>query len=365
MPAGLGPNGPTPTAEPDDRGHRTDTDTRPFDEGDADDWDRFVQSCPSATVFHRLAWSDSVYRSYGHRPLHQIARAGGRIVGVLPLFLVKSVFVGRVLVSVPYATYGGIAADSEDAAEALLKTAQDLCEQMRGEYLELRHRDGNNLALPEIDRYDTFRKVLPAKAEDVLPSLPRKTRAAARKGLNSLSVSFGPEYLDAIYDLYAVTLKRLGSPNYRRRLFHELRDAYGDDCVCLAVKDGNDVVAGVISYVFRDEIVPYFSGSLPEAMQKNANNVMYLRLMEYAIDRGLKRFDFNRTRRDNHGPHAFKRYHGFEPAPLRYQISLNKAKTLPNLSPSNSKFAMAGRLWRKMPIWLTRPAGARITKWIP
>ena len=338
---------------------------RPYEQADADSWESYVQSQPSATVFHRLAWSRAVEKAYGHRPLHLTAWTGERMVGVLPLFLVKSIFVGRVLVSVPYATYGGILADSDEVTAAMLSGAEDLCGRLNVEYLELRHREANSLGLPEIDRYDTFRKQLSSSRDEVLPSLPRKTRAAARKGLKLLDASFAPELLDTIYGLYALTLRRLGSPNYRRRFFRELQNTYGDDCVCLVVSDHRKPVAGVISYIFRDEIVPYFSGSLSRGMQKNANNVMYLKLMEYAVERGLKWFDFNRTRRDNRGPHAFKRNHGFEPVALHYQILLNKARELPNLSPSSGKFALAARIWKKLPLWFTRLAGQRITKWIP
>lgn len=323
---------------------------------------------PTGTVFHKLAWSRAVEAAYGHEPLHLVAWHEGRVCGVLPLFLVKSLLVGRVLVSVPYATYGGILADSDPAAAMLLTHGQQLSREFGVQYLELRHREPNGLGLPEIDRYDTFRKQLPERAEEVLPSLPKKTRAAARNGLKLLgedAVVFGPEWLDAVYELYSSTLRRLGSPNYSRRLFGLLQQQYGDDCVCAIVRDGQVPVAGVVSYVFRDEIVPYFCGSTDVGMLKNANNVLYLRLMEYAIRRGLRWFDFNRTRRDNTGPYGFKRHHGFEPAPLHYQICLNRAKALPNLSPSNSKYALAGRLWRKLPLGLTRLAGARIAKWIP
>ncbi len=337
----------------------------PYAESHAEAWQKYVYAHPSATVFHMMDWSRAVEKTYGHRPMHLTAWSGDRLVGVLPLFLIKSIFVGRVLVSVPYATYGGILADSDEVTNSLLAAAENLSAELNAEYLELRHRDENNLNLPEIDRYDTFRKRLPDNPEDVLPSLPKKTRAAARKGLKILTVEISPDLLDLVYDLYSFTMRRLGSPNFKRRLFQELQSGYGEDCVCLVVKDGAKPVAGVISYVFRDEIVPYFSGSLPEGMLKNANNVMYLKLMEYAVERGLRWFDFNRTRRDNRGPHAFKRYHGFEPSPLHYQISLNKAEQLPNLSPSNRKFALAGRVWRKLPLWLTRNAGGRITKWIP
>jgi FemAB-related protein (PEP-CTERM system-associated) len=341
---------------------------RPYQATDAAAWDAFVLSQPQGTVFHLLKWSAAVEATYGHRPCHLVAWSGDHMVGVLPLFVVKSIFVGKVLVSVPYATYGGIVAESPEAAQALLEAAQELCRLENVNYLELRHREERPLDLPVIDRYDTFRKELPATAEEILPSFPRKTRAAARKGLDMLgedAATTGPELLDTIYDLYAVTLRRLGSPNYSRRLFHELQRAYGDDCVCMLVRDAGKPMAGVISFAFRDELVPYFSGSLDEGMLKNVNNVMYLRLMEFAANKGVKWFDFNRTRRDNHGPHAFKRYHGFEPAPLHYQIYLNKSGKAPNLSPSNKKFALAGKVWQRLPLGVTQRAGSVISKWIP
>jgi len=342
--------------------------TRLYADADAAAWDAYVQAHPSSTVFHRRAWSEAVAEAYGHRPMHVTAWSAGRLAGVLPLFEVKSLIAGRVLVSVPYATYGGVVADSREATVALVEFAECLCRERGAKYLELRHRESRDLDLPVIDRYDTFRKRLPERPEDVLPSLPRKTRTAVRRSIKALgpgAVRFGPHLLDVVYDLYALTLKRLGSPNYSRRFFHALGRRYGDDCVCLVVEDGGVPVSGVISFLWRDEIVPYFSGSLPEGTEKRANNLMYLRLMEWAAERGIRWFDFNRTRRDNHGPYDFKRHHGFEPTPLHYNVYVRNGDELPNLSPSNRKFALAGRVWQKLPLWLTRPAGARITKWIP
>lgn len=337
-------------------------------DGDHDAWEKYVLTHPSGTVFHRLQWSKAVARVYGHRPYHLTAWENNRLIGVLPMFLVKSVFVHRVLISVPYATYGGILADSPRIAATLLDFAKRLCGELSVRYLELRHRDPSGLDLPEMGRYDTFRKPLPPRPEDVLHHLPRKARAAARAGLRDLGedcTTISPDLLDTVYDLYACTLRRLGSPNYKRKLFHALQDEYGADCVSLVVWNHGRAVAGVVSFIFRDEIIPYFSGSLPQGMATNANNVMYLRLMEYAAGRKLRWFDFNRTRRDNRGPYDFKRHHGFEPAPLHYQVLLGRADKMPDLTPSNRKFVLAGRMWRRIPLWLTRTAGARITKWIP
>jgi len=341
---------------------------RPLRPEDRQQWQAYVCRHPRATVFHQRQWLEAVAHTYRHSPFHLVARQANHVVGVLPLFLVKSLFVGRVLISVPYATYGGILAETPEITAKLAYKAKTLCKELNVNYLELRHRDPNGLNLPEIDRYDTFRKELPRRLEEVPTHLPRKARAAARKGLREMGedcTTFGGDLLEIVYDLYARTLRRLGSPSYSLQLFHALRREFGNDCLCTVVWDHGKPVAGVVSFIFRDEIVPYFSGSTKRGAARGANNVMYLRLMEWAVERRLRWFDFNRTRRDNPGPHAFKRHHGFRPARLHYQVFSPGVKKLPNLSPSNRTYALAGRLWRKMPLWLTRHAGARITRWIP
>ncbi|MHC4984369.1 MAG: FemAB family XrtA/PEP-CTERM system-associated protein, partial [Planctomycetota bacterium] len=100
---------------------------RAYADGDYEHWQEYVRRCSSATVFHLLQWSRAVVEAYGHRPCHLTAWQTGQLVGVLPLFLVKSLLVGRVLVSVPYATYGGVLADRPEIAEALVEAAKDLC----------------------------------------------------------------------------------------------------------------------------------------------------------------------------------------------------------------------------------------------
>jgi FemAB-related protein (PEP-CTERM system-associated) len=331
-------------------------------------WREYVLGEPAGTVFHLPTWSMAVEQAYGHRPMHLAAWKGGSLAGVLPMFLVKSAIAGKMLVSIPYATYGGILACDDDATKALAQRARDICDEQGARCLELRHREKRALDLPVIDRYDTFRKLLPDKVEDVLASLPRATRRCARQSAEELgqgAFEVGPHLIDEVYDMYAVTLRRLGSPNYSRRFFHAVLENYGQDCVCAVVKRRGECVAGLISFIFRDEITPYFSGSLPAATECCANNLMYLRTMELGVQRGLRWFDFNRTRRDNAGPHGFKRRHGFEPSPLYYNVYLPKGQAAINLSPSNSKFKMASKVWKHLPLWFTRAAGAQVSKWIP
>ena len=64
-------------------------------------WDAFVKNHPHGSPFHLRAWQSLIEESFGHRPYHLAARTSpnGPIMGVLPLFLVRSRIFGRMLIS--------------------------------------------------------------------------------------------------------------------------------------------------------------------------------------------------------------------------------------------------------------------------
>ncbi|RLI52897.1 MAG: peptidoglycan bridge formation protein FemAB, partial [Candidatus Thorarchaeota archaeon] len=47
-------------------------------------------------------------KTYKHKPVYLVAKEGGEIRGILPMFLMRSVIFGKKLVSVPSAPYGGV-----------------------------------------------------------------------------------------------------------------------------------------------------------------------------------------------------------------------------------------------------------------
>ena len=107
------------------------------------------------------------------------------------------------------------------------------------------------------------------------------------------------------------------------------------------------------------------SGATAEAARCSAANYVYLTVMERGAAEGYRVFDFGRTRRDNVGGCDFKRFQGFEPRPLEYQICTLAGHTAPNLSPSNPKLRLARRMWSFLPLAVARPLGALLSKHIP
>lgn len=332
-----------------------------------DGWSQLLAGHEEATFYHQLIWRTAVQRAFGHEPHYLLARRDGQVVGVLPLFLVHSSLAGPILVSLPYAVYGGILAEDDAAVQALFSAACDLLRRTSAGYLDLRSRRAVVPHLPIIDRYVTFIKPLPATAEQVLPSLPRKARAAARQARQrfGLTVDFDDQLLPAVWQLYARSMRRLGSLNYPLEFFSELIRLTPGQHLVQVVRYRQKPVAGLVCFIFRDTALPYFSGCDERYNFAGVNNYMYLMLMEKAVSMGLRRFDFGRSRKDNTGCVQFKRHQGFEPTALQYQAYVPPGQHDPQLHPGRTRYRLAGAVWRYLPLALTRSLGAWLSRAIP
>jgi len=331
------------------------------------DWDRYVLDHPDGTLFHTLGWRDAVAETFGHEELYVLATRGGRIVGVLPMFQVNSRFGGRMLVSVPYGVGGGILADDDETVAALFAHARRVAEERDCRVIDLRSERAMVPDLPIIDRYVGFGRELPDRPEDVLGWLPRKARAAARNACNKykLTVSFGDEHLEEVWRLYSISMRRLASLTYPFAFFKRLVAATPDQHWTCVVRWNGPTVAGLVTFLFRDRVMPYFIGTTDDAKRCSAANFIYLVTMERAVEEGYRIFDFGRSRRDNTGSYDFKRFHGFEPRPLGYQCYTRPGYAPPNLTPANPAFALARRVWPHLPLRLTQIVGCRLAKHIP
>lgn len=329
------------------------------------EWDAFVRTSPDGTPFHLTAWRQVVEEGFGHRPHYLMAKRAGALEGVLPLFEVPSWLGGRSLISVPYGVYGGICATTQEARLALLEAAGDLARRIRAGYLELRHVHDQGLALPTKELYVTFSKEISSHEEENFQAIPRKQRRMVRQGAKyGLRAEMGQNHLDGFYEIYAHSVRNLGSPVYPRALFQALLKAFDKECRILTVWHEGRMVAGVLTLFYGDRVLPYYGGALREAFQYAVNDFMYWELMRYATREGYRIFDFGRSRVGT-GSYDFKRHWGFEPRPLPYQYLLVRAKALPNVSPSNPRFRWAIKAWQRMPLTLTKWVGPWMTRYLP
>lgn len=329
---------------------------------DAARWDSFVARCPEATFFHRIGWKDVLERCFGHRTHYLLAERGETIVGVLPLAEVKSFFFGHALVSLPFCAVAGAAASEPGATAALHAAAQHTAERLGVEHLELRNPAARLPQWPRQDLYAGFRKPILPEVEANMLAIPRKQRAMVRKGIkNGLASSLDPG-VDRFFALYADNVHRHGTPPLPKYYFAALRARFGADAEILTVEDASGrSVSSVLSFYFRDEVLPYYAGDCVAARDLAANDFKYWELMRRACGRGARVFDFGRSKRGT-GPFDFKKNWGFEPVPLAYEYCLYRRASIPENNPLNPRYRALIALWRRLPITVANAIGPHLVK---
>ena len=185
---------------------------RKFDEKFAPAWDNYVINSRSATFFHLSGWKRVLEKTFGYESRYLYIEDEGKICGILPLFIMKDLHFRKIISSVPFGVYGGTCADNEAATKLLLEEAKKIVNKEGAEYLELKNITRIDAGFNTKELYVRFVKELPTSKEECLAGYPRKARAACRKASDlGLTSEMGISLLKECYDIFAVSLRNLGS----------------------------------------------------------------------------------------------------------------------------------------------------------
>jgi serine/alanine adding enzyme len=333
----------------------------------ASQWDEFVAATDSATIYHRHAWRDIIHAVFGHETYYLAARTpGGAISGILPLVRLRSFLFGDFLVSLPYFNYGGVVAGSAAARDALLDAAIAVARERNCQHVELRQRELLPQGWPA--RVDKVAMVLPLPEtpEDLWKSLPSKVRSDARRpARHGITCEFGGgELVQDFYAVFCANMRDLGTPVYPRAFFQAILTAFpGSASLVVARLAGRAVAAGFVLEHAGGMEIPWAS-SLRRFNKFGANMYMYGSLLERAVARGCRTFDFGRSTIDS-GTYLFKRQWGAKPRQLYWNYWLRDGGELPRLRPDNPKFRLAVAAWRCLPLALANRIGPRVVRYLP
>jgi FemAB-related protein (PEP-CTERM system-associated) len=327
---------------------------RPLDKGDTGRWIDFAAQHPGATLFHDHRWLEAIEIAYGYESRHFLAERGGKVVGVLPLTLIDSPLLGRSLISTAFGIGGGILAHDDEAVAGLGRAALDLGREAGVKYVELRGGPSPGEGWTEKSGiYAAFEKEMPAEVDKIREWLPRNRRAEVKKSLrideaneNSFRLD---QRVDDFYKVYAAALRNLGTPVMPKKFIQVLKEKFGDEIDISLVENNGEPVAGLLSFWRRDRVMPYFIGGSTAGRSIRAYDYLYYSLMRRAVARGIRHFDFGRSKVGS-THYDTKTYWGFEPKPLVYHVALVRAREMPNINPNNPKFERFVELWKKLPL---------------
>lgn len=330
------------------------------------EWDRFVDAHPDASAYHRWAWRGAFESAFRHETVYLAARAGGELAGLLPLVIFNSWTFGRFAVSLPFVNYGGLLAETDDAAEALRRAAVDVATDRRLAFVELRHRR-RRLADLAVRQHKVAMLLPLAPDEDAMwADLDHKVRNQIRKAAKSglRADTGGADLLADFYTVFARNMRDLGTPVYAVRFFEAVLDCLGDAGRVFVVRDGAIPVAAGISCEYRGTIEVPWASSLRGYRAMSPNNLLYWTVIRYAIARGLGTLDFGRST-PGEGTFHFKKQWGAVAEPVAWEYWLAGGGPLPDISPHNPRFRLAISVWKHLPVPVTTWLGPPVVRNIP
>lgn len=331
-------------------------------------WDDFVRRCPTATLFHRFAWRDVIADTMRHRPVYLLAEDDTGCRGVLPLFVLRTGLFGTMAVSMPFLNYGGVAADDDLAARALLDEAKKRGREAGCKYVEFRHRfrpaAADDLPTSEL-KVTSILDLTPGADVIWNTGLHQNVRNKIRKAQkHGVVFKEGKDQLDAFCRVFAIGQRQHGTPVLPRAFFARLLEHFGDDVhVYVAYHDGRPI-GGKVTIDHGDTRYFIWSASVSEANRYAPVPGMNWRAIEDAIAAGRRTVDFGRSSAGS-SSQSFKKYWGVSIEPLYWQYHLLTGDTLPGLNTNNPKFELAIRAWRRLPLWLTRLLGPPLARRLP
>ncbi len=341
---------------------------------DAGAWDRFVETHPRATPYHRFAWRKSVENAYGHDCFYLIAEdKRGQISGVLPTAKIKPLFLSGKLCALPYCDVGEVLASDNTTAKALIENSIRIADDHGLSGIE--HRASAS-PITEFDeqRYDGHKTRmlldLPNSSELLMQSFKSKHRSQIRKAIkNGLTIRLGrdADLIEHFYRVFSRNMHMLGSPVHSKQWFRQIHQNYSDNMVISTVwLEGTVVGAGIILLNGNLASIPWAS-TVQQYNRLAPNMLLYWSLLEYASDNGFSTFDFGRSS-VGEGTYKFKQQWGAQPLPLDWQNFDSQGHARNDTSVASGGKGrlrlLAETIWRQLPHGASVLIGPRIRKYI-
>ena len=330
-------------------------------------WDSYVWNHPDAVAYHQFAWGRAVKNAYGFDPTYLIAEDAGRVVGVLPLVLMKVPFLGKKYVSLPYCDLGGVLSNDAVIADRLIHFSVESAHDANARTLELRSSATDECS-------STFNKVcmvlrLPESSDQLMAGFKAKLRSQVKKPVkDGLTAEMGGlDLLDEFYRIVAINMRDLGSPVHSKTWYREVLKAYRENARVGLVRLANGTAVGAGLILLHKQVVSIpWASTLRDYNRYNPNMLLYWRFLSFAADNGYHFFDFGRSTLGE-GTYKFKEQWGAGPIPLSWH------QVLPQVSKDTPRHEKTGSaslrdhlecLWRQMPVPLATTLGSRLRGYI-
>jgi len=329
-------------------------------------WSNYVAEAPAATIAHELNWSRVMSDGLGHRPLYRLAIDDDRVVGVLPMVLIKTWWQTRYLISLPWIDYGGVLADNGEVEAMLYEEARRLTKEMKAKFAEFRTATAGAFNLALLKNKVTFLLKLADDPDEIWKGFDAKLRNQIRKAEKSdLETAFaGIEGLPEFYKVFAYNMRDLGTPVWGYGFFKSILESFPETARIILVKKGNLTIASGLVLRFKDRLYVPSASAYRSFLKYCPNHALYWAVIKKGCEEGHKLFDFGRSAIDS-STYKFKIQWVPQPTQLTWQYYLWRIGEIPAINPHNPKYRLFINMWQRLPLPIANFLGPKLIKNFP
>jgi CelD/BcsL family acetyltransferase involved in cellulose biosynthesis len=288
-------------------------------------WAGFVDSHPSASVFHSEPWLRAIQQTYGYKPIvFTTSAADGALTNGIVFCQIDSWLTGRRLVSLPFSDHCEPLIDNPGSAFEIAQKLRSRLSAGRLKYIELRptgeysHLEG---IASEPACWLHFLDLTPAPDEILRnthkTAIQQPIKRAEREGIKEES-GYSDRLLSAFYSLLLLTRRRHQLPPQPIEWFRNLAAAMGERLrIRVAYKD-EAPIASILTMTHGDTLVYKYAASDTRFNNLGGTSFLLWKAIAEAKQAGLTRMDFGRSDADNQGLISFKDRWGTKSSKLIY-----------------------------------------------
>ncbi|MFN2136280.1 MAG: GNAT family N-acetyltransferase [Candidatus Promineifilaceae bacterium] len=345
-----------------------DISTQTMTQADHAAWDKFVRRSPDGLHLHLSGWAAVMHDTYGYPTYYLLARAGGEVCGVLPLFLVPSLITGKRLMTMP----GGLCAANERVAQALLANAASLAATTgAGRVVIQDSRDTWDADWQTTSEHVSWLLPLPAGEETLWEQLDgnirRQVRKARKNGLEA-EIDRSGEGLKPFYEMFCRFTHDAGTPVFGYQFLENVIRVFPGQYSIALIRHEDEVIAGYFQLEMGSRMAGMWGAALPETLKLRPAYLALWEIMRDAIECGFTYLDMGRSPAGSNAS-KFKGQWGGEASPV-YQLSWREngpggEESITNQVQSDRKFQLFMQLWPRLPLSITNRVGPILRRHIP
>lgn len=331
-------------------------------------WDTYVKRAPCGLPQHLSGWRDVLYKTNSYETHYLMAQEDGQIVGVLPLFLVRSYLVGHTAMTMP----GGLCADNDEVAAELIARGQVIAQQARARRFLLQDTRqpwpvGLHTTTDHVYWTVDVRMGTEALWQQLDGNIRRQVRMARRNKL-SVEIDRTGKCLGAFYDVFSRFTHQAGTPVFGRDFLEHVIEAFPGGFNIVVVYKEQQPIGAYFQLQMGKTMYGVWGAALREYLNLRPVYLAYWEILCAAAGHGYHCLDMGRSPADSNASRHKGQWGGIS-RPVYQQVAnvgrTHEGDSISHRVNADDKFQLVMQLWPKLPLPVVRYLGPKLRRHVP